>query len=349
MVVECRAATAKNARCNNSNGCTPRQALCSWKRFAIVITFACSMVHHQHVASAVVPATDAAAAAAVSKRVVVVGDVHGCVDELRELLGFAGVRLDLASRHRHGADRVILVGDLISKGPQPVETIRLARFAGFDVVAGNHEDALVRLIIRLRRLEREPQWAQQLNETDEDPSRVGPMLTRRLHMLCDSSHERSAKAMCRTEMFETLHALNANDVEWLETLPTTLSVAFPTGAEEPDVVVLHGGADPSLSLSAQTRRTILTARNVLPGGGVVDEKEFNASVGVPWASLWPGPQHIVFGHDARKRLQKWPHATGIDTGCVYGGNLTALVLPTWELISVRCPDRGLLTRQSVNH
>jgi uncharacterized protein YjlB len=59
--------------------------------------------------------------------------------------------------------------------------------------------------------------------------------------------------------------------------------------------------------------------------------------GEPWVNHWNGGikgYHIYFGHDARRGLQMTKWATGLDTGCAYGGKLSAMILPSKTLIQV---------------
>jgi hypothetical protein len=102
--------------------------------------------------------------------------------------------------------------------------------------------------------------------------------------------------------------------------------------ELPDLntVVVHAGLVVGLPLALQPRDLVTNMRSIRPDG----QPSKRVDAGVPWASTWPGPRHVVFGHDAVRGLQRHPFATGLDTGCVYGGSLSALILPERRLVSV---------------
>ena len=74
-----------------------------------------------------------AAAALARSRVLVVGDVHGCVEELQLLLSKCGVDVDILhedSKSQSEPPVVVLVGDLVGKGPHSVAVVKLVRRIG---------------------------------------------------------------------------------------------------------------------------------------------------------------------------------------------------------------------------
>lgn len=207
-------------------------------------------------------------------RVIVVGDVHGCVDELRALLGKCAFR--------QGTDRLIVVGDLVAKGPDSAGVIDLVRAVGGEATKGNHDHNVVTYF----------------DGAPEFPSK---------------EHERVAAT------------LSPSHAEFLRALP--LVIELP----EHGAVVLHAGVMPGQRPRDAPPNILMNVRGVQDDGS----PSFSATRGQAWAERWHGPEHIIFGHDAIRGLQRHAFATGLDTGCCYGGELTALVLPTWQLVSVR--------------
>lgn len=204
-------------------------------------------------------------------RTIVIGDVHGCLDELLALVARCGVTPD---------DRVVLVGDLVAKGPDSAGVVQWARESGAEAVLGNHDAHVLRTL---------------------DGAEGGK-----------PKHQAVATTLA------------AADAAWLRQRPLWLR---PQGA--PGHIVVHGGLVPGVPLEQQARDHLINLRSITEDGRPSKRIE-----GTPWAALWPGPEHVVFGHDAVRGLQRHPFATGLDTGCVYGRALTALVLPAGDLVSV---------------
>lgn len=212
----------------------------------------------------------------VMQRTIVVGDVHGCVDELRDLLRACG--------HARG-DRLVLVGDVVAKGPDSQAVVQLLREAHAQAVMGNHDAHALKAL--------------------EKGDSVKP------------------------ERKQLLDTLTKADWAYLAALPLYLRLG-PERAGAADTVVVHAGVVPGVPLEDQDREHLLTLRSLRDDGTPSKKIE-----GTPWAVMWKGPERIVFGHDAVRGLQQQPMATGLDTGCVYGGQLTALVLPERRIVSVR--------------
>lgn len=218
------------------------------------------------------------------QRTIVVGDVHGCIDELEALLGPRG-----AGWQR--GDRLVLVGDLVAKGPDSASVVALARERGALAVMGNHDHR----VLHFRDVQRGKA------KDDHEP---------------------------KPDQQQVLDTLTAPDWKFLESMPLYLRLG-PEQKGGPETAVVHGGAVTGVPLEQQDPEHLMCLRSIREDG-----KPTRKLVGTPWASLWRGPERLVFGHDAVRGLQQYQWATGLDTGCVYGGKLTALVLPERRLVSV---------------
>jgi serine/threonine protein phosphatase 1 len=189
----------------------------------------------------------------VYQTIYVVGDVHGCRETFERLLN----EIDLQEN-----ELVVLVGDLVRKGPDSTGVLDIVRVhENIYSVRGNNEAKLL-------------------------------------------SGEK------------TLPELDEDDLAWLAELPHAISWD--------DTLVVHGGVLPETPLAAQTPDTLLETR--APHGDGYD--------GPFWFDAYEGPPRVFFGHTVLEAPFEREWAVGLDTGCVYGGQLTAYDTSAGEFISV---------------
>ena len=241
----------------------------------------------------------------------IVGDVHGCVDELEELLARLGWARDAEGVHRHPEGRrLIFLGDLVDRGPRIVDALRLAMAAVEKgralCLPGNHDDKLRR---KLRG--RDVQVKHGLETT--------------LEQLATTSAD-----------------FRARIADFIEGLPSHLVL------DEGRLVVAHAGMREALQGrdDAGVRDFALYGETT----GALDEQ------GLPtrtdWAASYGGAAMVVYGHTPVREPEWLNRTINIDTGCVYGGGLTALRYPELELVTVparrryRESKRGLLPPRS---
>ena len=204
-------------------------------------------------------------------RTLIIGDVHGCFQELEDLLQEIS--------YRPKQDRLIFIGDLINKGPASLEVFDLFTKLDAESLIGNHELALLQQV-RGERPENE-----------------------RRHNL-------------REEFGNRFDELIDSIQQW------------PRLIRLPGVLLVHAGVPPSVRPETVDLHTLVNIRTWGDKGMVYQAGDS------PWYDQYTGKEHVVFGHWAALRGLQTPQFTGLDTGCVYGGSLTALILPEHRLVSI---------------
>ncbi|KAF2674088.1 Metallo-dependent phosphatase [Microthyrium microscopicum] len=235
------------------------------------------------------------------KRLVVIGDVHGCKEELTELLK----KLEFSQE----TDHLIFVGDIIFKGPDSPGVVNLARSLGATCVRGNHED---RMLLA---------WAgMRSNTLPIDDSRSKPNI---------ESQEDQAMAYGDTKHRQLAGEFDSDQIEWLQKCPVILNIGQ---MGKKDYVVVHAGLAPGIRLEKQDPFHVMNMRTIDLATRVPSEMRG----GEPWEKVWNHFQAnqprglqkktVIYGHDSRVGLNLKKYSRGLDSGCVRGGKLTALTI-----------------------
>jgi len=224
----------------------------------------------------------------------IIGDIHGCHDELIVLLDRLGYPVGADGRvgaHPEGR-RAVYLGDLVDRGPDIPAVLRTVMQMVADgsalCIPGNHENKLGRALNG-----RNVQVSHGLAET--------------LRQLEDETDE------FRSSVKQFVEGLVSHYV-------------FDDGR----LVVAHAG----LQESMQGRTSGAVRSFALYGDTTGETDEFGLPVRYPWADDYRGKALVVYGHTPVPQAVFHNNTICIDTGCVYGGSLTALRYPERELVSV---------------
>lgn len=208
-------------------------------------------------------------------RLIVYGDIHGCLNELKSL------REKIKPTKN---DIEVCVGDIITKGYDSIGVLDYLIQNNIKSVLGNHEDKI------LRYLEHEKSKKKNPMTLDEDEEKNINNLTKR-------------------------------HLNYLKSLP----VFFRHG----DITVVHAGLQNHTKLDELSKHAVqkvIRLRYVDEKGDFVEKGKENSKSSF-WADVYDGNEgFVIHGHRWDKTVNIHPNAIGIDTGCVYGNLLSAIVM-----------------------
>jgi serine/threonine protein phosphatase 1 len=141
-----------------------------------------------------------------------------------------------------------------------------------------------------------------------DLVRKGPASVEVVEFVAESEHAVSVRGNNEAKIVH-----DRIDTDPYEEVADTLG-SFPLVISFGEAIVVHGGIDPTKPLEEQTARELLEMRSVPPGNGYS---------GPFWFDRHDGPWQVFFGHTVLGEPLVSDGAVGLDTGCVYGGALTA--------------------------
>jgi len=228
----------------------------------------------------------------------IIGDIHGCYEELCELLIRLGYELNLSKvdfpKVSHPQKRkVIFLGDLVDRGPKTPAVLRLVmqmvKHGMAMCVAGNHD---VKLMKKLK----------------GQDVRITHGLKESLEQLENEPDE-----------------FKLDVVRFIDGLISHFLL------DEGKLVVAHAGMKKEL----QGQSSIGARQFALYGETTGETDECGLPVRYNWAKDYRGEAIVVYGHTPVNEPEWLNKTICVDTGCVFGGSLTALRYPERELVSVK--------------
>ena len=281
-------------------------------------------------------------------RHIIVGDVHGMRPELEALVVKVGLTLD---------DTLVFVGDLVDKGPDSAGVVGFARSLrekGFTVVLveGNHEEKHSRFRTAL---EKGGEKATKKFRGVEELASITEALSPEDVAFLDTAvpfHRipEHGAVVLHGGVTGDMTELDATDKGLISRLLRTRHLrGKPEVKITVEFVMDHEaeGFDPEAEVTPDMLGTgTVLRKQVKPAGGFL-------SLGTEgpddpfWAEIYDGRfGHVFFGHSPfLDGVKHFDHATGLDTGCVFGGTLTAAILAEGEETSfVSVPASGKFSK-----
>jgi len=265
--------------------------------------------------------------------VYVVGDIQGCFTELQSLL--KKLEFDPAK------DKLWFVGDLVNRGSGSLEVLRLVRSLGDSAITvlGNHDLHLLAVAAGVAQLHRSDTLDEILAAPDRDELLIWLRQQRLMHvegsnvmvhagLLPQWSVKQAAKLAREVEA-----ALRGDDyVKFLEHMYGNT----PNSWDDE----LSGYKRLRVITNAFTRLRVCTAKGEMEYKFKGEMEKMPAGY-VPWFEVPQRASHdatVVFGHWSALGLKVLPNVIALDTGCLWGGSLTAIRLEDRQLFQVACQN-----------
>jgi bis(5'-nucleosyl)-tetraphosphatase (symmetrical) len=268
-----------------------------------------------------------------------IGDLQGCIHE-------GQVLLNRIAEDAGGPAAIVFVGDLVNRGPESLEALRRvaamceASEGRIEALLGNHDLHLLAVACGAQQVSKSDTFDEILAAPDRD--RLMDWLRRRPLARLVGRHLLVHAGVLPQWSAEKTVALAA-EVEAVLRGPDWIAFLGQMYGNQPDRWddSLTGIARLRCIVNALTRMRFCTPDGVMEFGQKETGGAPEGSGLLPWFDL-PGRQTrdvtVVFGHWSALGLLLRDNVVGLDSGCVWGGKLSAVCLDDRSLLQVDCPE-----------